>query len=209
MTAEHVERAGRALGRCCPATSRDRDDLPASRRARGAASWAAWTSWSTTPATSGPATSGLADIEPEQLDRVLKTNLYALFWLTQAALPHLDAGSSIINTTSIQAYEPSTAAARLRRHQVRHQQLHRQPRRRARTARHPRQRRRAGTDLDAAAAGHPGRARRSRTSARDTPLGRAGQPAEVAPAFVFLASPSDASYVSGTVLGVTGGKPVF
>jgi NAD(P)-dependent dehydrogenase (short-subunit alcohol dehydrogenase family) len=44
---------------------------------------------------------------------------------------------------------------------------------------------------------------------QDTPLGRAGQPAEVAPAFVFLASPRDASYVSGTVLGVTGGKPVF
>ena len=43
----------------------------------------------------------------------------------------------------------------------------------------------------------------------DTPLGRAGQPAEVAPAFVFLASERDASYVSGTVLGVTGGKPVF
>lgn len=44
---------------------------------------------------------------------------------------------------------------------------------------------------------------------QDTPLGRAGQPAEVAPAFVFLASASDASYVSGTVLGVTGGKPAF
>ena len=43
----------------------------------------------------------------------------------------------------------------------------------------------------------------------DTPLGRAGQPAEVAPAFVFLAAQSTASYVSGTVLGVTGGKPVF
>ncbi len=43
----------------------------------------------------------------------------------------------------------------------------------------------------------------------DTPLGRAGQPAEVAPAFVFLASERDASYVSGTVLGVTGGKAVF
>ena len=43
----------------------------------------------------------------------------------------------------------------------------------------------------------------------NTPLGRAGQPSEVAPAFVFLASPTEASYVSGTVLGVTGGRPVF
>ena len=42
-----------------------------------------------------------------------------------------------------------------------------------------------------------------------TPLGRAGQPAEVAPASVFLASPTEASYISGTVLGVTGGEPVF
>ena len=38
---------------------------------------------------------------------------------------------------------------------------------------------------------------------------RSGQPAELAPAYVFLASPRDASYVSGTVIGVTGGKPVF
>ena len=47
------------------------------------------------------------------------------------------------------------------------------------------------------------------TFGADTPLGRAGQPAELAPAYVFLASPRDASYVSGTVIGVTGGKPVF
>ena len=50
---------------------------------------------------------------------------------------------------------------------------------------------------------------RKTNAGTDTPLGRAGQPAEVAPAFVFLASPTTASYVSGTVLGVTGGKPVF
>ena len=47
------------------------------------------------------------------------------------------------------------------------------------------------------------------TFGSDTPLGRAGQPGEVAPAYVFLASPSDASYISGTVLGVTGGGAVF
>jgi NAD(P)-dependent dehydrogenase (short-subunit alcohol dehydrogenase family) len=43
----------------------------------------------------------------------------------------------------------------------------------------------------------------------DTPLGRAGQPAELAGAFVYLASPREASYVTGTVIGVTGGKAVF
>jgi len=50
---------------------------------------------------------GIADITTEQLDQVLKTNVYAMFWLCKAALPHLSAGSAIINTTSIQAYEPS------------------------------------------------------------------------------------------------------
>ena len=44
---------------------------------------------------------------------------------------------------------------------------------------------------------------------RDTPLGRIGQPAELAGAYVFLASPAEASYVSGTILGVTGGTPTF
>jgi len=43
----------------------------------------------------------------------------------------------------------------------------------------------------------------------DTPLGRAGQPAELAAAYVFLASPTEASYVSGSILGVTGGKPTL
>ncbi len=52
-------------------------------------------------------------------------------------------------------------------------------------------------------------ARQIETFGAQTPLGRAGQPGEVAPAYVFLASPRDASYVSGTVLGVTGGEPVF
>ncbi|MEU4295490.1 SDR family NAD(P)-dependent oxidoreductase [Kribbella sp. NPDC026596] len=50
---------------------------------------------------------GIADISTEQFDRVLKTNVYAMFWLCKAALPHLSAGAAIINATSIQAYDPS------------------------------------------------------------------------------------------------------
>ena len=49
----------------------------------------------------------LADLTSEQFDQTFKTNVYALFWIVQEALPHLPAGSSIINTSSIQAYQPS------------------------------------------------------------------------------------------------------
>ena len=49
----------------------------------------------------------LADLTSEQFDQTFKTNVYALFWIIQEALPHLPAGSSIINTSSIQAYTPN------------------------------------------------------------------------------------------------------
>ena len=51
--------------------------------------------------------SGLAELSDERLERTFTTNLFALFWLTRAALPHMPEGSSIINNSSIQAYEPS------------------------------------------------------------------------------------------------------
>src|SRR3712207_299237 len=51
--------------------------------------------------------SGISDISSELLDRTFKTNIYAMFWLVQAALPHMQEGGSIINVASIQAYQPS------------------------------------------------------------------------------------------------------
>ncbi|WP_348534997.1 SDR family oxidoreductase [Pseudolysinimonas kribbensis] len=76
----------------------------------------------------------------------------------------------------------------------------------ARRARHPGQRRRARTVLDAAAAGvRP--AGEARALRRGAPYGRPGQPVEIASTYVYLAS-QDASYTSGEVVAVTGGTPV-
>lgn len=139
---------------------------------------------------------------------MLKTNLYALFWVTRSALSHLGEGSAIINNSSIQAYQPSTslldhAATKAAVNNV--------------TVDPAAELGPCGIRLNAVAPGpiwtplQPATQPKEKVASfgSDTPLGRAGQPAEVAPAFVYLASPVTASYVSGTVLGVTGGKPVF
>ncbi|MFZ0142386.1 MAG: SDR family oxidoreductase [Aeromicrobium sp.] len=152
---------------------------------------------------------GLEAIDDERLDRVFKTNLYALFWVTRAAVPHLrESGGCIINNASIQAYEPSTtlldyAATKAAINNA--------------TVNLAQDLGSDGIRVNAVAPGPIWTPLQPATQpvekleqfGLDTPLGRAGQPAEVAPAFVFLASERDASYVSGTVLGVTGGKPVF
>ncbi|GAB3740098.1 glucose 1-dehydrogenase [Microlunatus parietis] len=152
---------------------------------------------------------GIEAVDDERLDRVIKTNLYALFWVTRAAVPELKRHRGcVINNSSIQAYEPSTTlvdyaatkaainnatvnlAAELGPHGIRVNAVAPGP---------------IWTPLQPATQAPE----KVESFGANTPLGRAGQPAEVAPAFVFLASPKDASYVSGTVLGVTGGKPVF
>ncbi|VTR76997.1 SDR family oxidoreductase [Cellulomonas hominis] len=149
---------------------------------------------------------GLLDLTTEQLDRTMKTNVYAMFWLTKAVLPHLQAGASIINTTSIQAFQPSpqlidyaaTKAAILNFTKALAQQVAEQ-----------------GIRVNAVAPGPiwtpliPATMPEEKVQqfGADTPLGRAGQPAELAPAYVFFAS-QESSYITGDRIGVTGGNPL-
>lgn len=151
---------------------------------------------------------GIEGIDSEQLRRTFATNLEALFWITQEAVPHLRRGASIINTASIQSYDPSVplmdyAATKSAILNI--------------TANLAGELGERGIRVNAVAPGPIWTPLNIVTRVpeeyvdfgHNTPLGRAGQPAECAPAYVFLASPSEASYVSGTVLGVTGGRPVF
>jgi NAD(P)-dependent dehydrogenase (short-subunit alcohol dehydrogenase family) len=153
-------------------------------------------------------THGIEELADEHLDQVIATNLHALFWLTRATVPHLDRGASIINTTSIQAYDPSTTLLDYAATKAAINNF---------TVNLAGELGPRGIRVNAVAPGpiwtplQPATqdGDHLETFGGDTPLGRAGQPSEVAPAYVFLASPTEASYVSGTVVGVTGGKPVF
>lgn len=152
------------------------------------------------------AAESLTDIPDDQFDHTMKTNVYAMFWLTRAALPHLPAGATIINTTSIQAYQPgeqlvdyaTTKAAINAFTKALAQQLAPKGIRVNAVAPGP-----IWTPLQVSK-GQPAEA--IPEFGQQTPLGRPGQPAELAPAYVFLASP-ESSYVIGETLSVTGGMP--
>ncbi|GAA2107519.1 SDR family oxidoreductase [Kocuria atrinae] len=151
---------------------------------------------------------GLQGLKTEEMDRVFKTNLYALFWVSQQALKYLGDGSSIINVSSIQAYDPSENLIDYASTKAAINNF---------TVNLANEIGEKGIRVNAVAPGPIWTPLQPATKAGesmpafggDTALGRAGQPSELAGAFVFLASPAEASYVSGTVIGVTGGKPVF
>jgi NAD(P)-dependent dehydrogenase (short-subunit alcohol dehydrogenase family) len=151
-------------------------------------------------------TEGIADITTEQWDRTMKTNLYAMFWLCQKAIPHMKPGSAIINTSSVQAENPSpdlldyatTKAGIQNFTKALGQELAEKGIRVNAVAPGP-----IWTPLIPATMPEE----RAESHGENVPLGRAGQPAEVAPAYVFFAS-QESSYITAEMLAVTGGKPI-
>jgi len=147
---------------------------------------------------------GITGISDEEFDRVFKTNVYAMFYLCRAAIPHMEEGSSVINVASIEAFQPkpplldyaTTKAAIVAFSQG--LALETTPN---------------GIRVNVVAPGPVWAPLIPATLPKESvaqfggnsPLGRPAQPAEVAPSFVYLAS-EESSAVSGAVLEVTGGK---
>ena len=148
---------------------------------------------------------GIASLTTEQMERTYRTNVFAMIWLCQEALTHMQPGSSIINTSSIQASQPSpqlydyatTKAAIVNFTKNLAQEVAERGIRVNSVAPGP-----IWTPLIPATM----TAEKVDTFGQDTPIGRAGQPAELAPAFVFLAS-QESSYITGETIAVTGGRP--
>jgi NAD(P)-dependent dehydrogenase (short-subunit alcohol dehydrogenase family) len=147
----------------------------------------------------------LEDLTSEQFQMTFTTNVFAMFWITKAAVRHMPAGANIINTTSIQSYQPSpglldyastkgaitaftkSLAKMLASRGIRVNGVAPGP---------------IWTPLQPS---HGQPQEKLEKFGSNTPLGRPGQPAEVAPAYVFLAS-QESSYITAEIIGVTGGN---
>ena len=149
----------------------------------------------------------IQEISTEEFDRTFRTNIYAMFWLCKAALPHMKPGASIINTSSIQSSQPNgqllpyaaTKAAIANFTMGLAQEAAER-----------------GVRVNAVAPGPvwtpliPSTMPQEKVKqfGQDTLLKRAAQPKEIAPIFVLLAS-DEASYITGMIYGATGGKPLL
>lgn len=147
----------------------------------------------------------IAQLETAQFEATFRTNVFAMFWLCKAALPHLPAGATIINTTSIQSYQPSPnlldyastkGAITAFTHGLAKQLAGRGIRVNA-VAPGP-----VWTPLQPSG-GQP--QEKVEAFGSEVPMKRPGQPAELAPVYVLLAS-QESSFVTGEVYGVTGGN---
>ena len=154
----------------------------------------------------GPAVQQFEEITADRVERTFRTNILAMFHLVRYALPHMQPGGVVINTASIQAYQPSpaildyaaTKGAIVTFSKGLAQQLIER-----------------GIRVNVVAPGpvwtplipqsFPGQ--QTAEFGQNSPMQRPAQPAELAPAFVFLAS-DESRYITGEVLGVTGGKPL-
>jgi NAD(P)-dependent dehydrogenase (short-subunit alcohol dehydrogenase family) len=148
----------------------------------------------------------LEDIPDEEWDYTFRTNITAMFHLAKAAVPHMRPGSSIINTTSIQSDKPSSMLLAYASTKAL-SPTSRRAWRRCWGRRDPGECGRAGSDLDAADSLHHA-TEKVKSFGEDTPLGRPGQPKELAGIFVLLAS-EEGSYMTGGIHAVTGGIPLL
>jgi NAD(P)-dependent dehydrogenase (short-subunit alcohol dehydrogenase family) len=147
----------------------------------------------------------IEEFSSEEWDRTFRTNIYAMFYLSKAALPRMHPGSAIINTASVQAYQPSgqllayaTTKGAIVTFTKALSELALE----------------RGVRVNAVAPGPvwapliPSTMpeKQVKEFGSKNPMERPAQPAELAPAYIFLAAPQDSSYITGSVLDLTGGK---